>query len=272
MPRYLTWALTASYVPLGVDMPTGVEDLLTHPDMEHLMLIGAYRQNEVNSAHPLMRKLGAIRRAGAIVQEIVLAPLSCEDLGQLVADALHCELEVATPLAQVVHKKTSGNPFFAIQFLAALAEERLLIFDRGDRRWHWDIGRIQAMGYTDNVLNLMVGKLNRLPLETQTALQRLACLGNSSEFTKLSIVHGKSEDELQSDLWEAMRLEYVVRVEGLCKFGHDRVQEAAYSLIPKQLRAEAHLRIGRLLNAHTPLEKREEAIFEIANQLNRGRP
>jgi PAS domain S-box-containing protein len=258
----LQWLDTAS-----LDL---IEDLLTHPDVQHLMLIGAYRENEVNSDHPLMRKLEAIRRAGAIVREIILAPLGYEDLGQLITDALRCESERATPLAQVLHKKTSGNPFFAIQFLAALVEERLLAFDRGDRRWHWDIGRIQAKGYTDNVLDLMVGKLNRLPLETNRALQQLACLGNSSDVTTLSMVHGKSEDELHSDLWEAERLEYVVRVDGLYKFVHDRVQEAAYSVIPEQLRAETHLRIGRLLNAHTPLEKREEAIFEIVNQLNRG--
>src|ERR1700751_821094 len=247
-----------------------IEDLLTQPDVQYLLLIGAYRENEVDSAHPLMRKLEAVRGAGAVVLEIILAPLSCEELGQLIADALHCELEGATPLTQAVHKKTSGNPFFVIQFLAALAEERVLTFDRADGRWHWNLDRIQAKAYTDNVVDLLVGKLTRLPLETQKALQQLACLGNSSEFTTLSIVHGKSEDEVHSDLWEAMRLEYVVRVAGLCKFVHDRVQEAAYSLIPEQQRAEAHLRIGRLLNAHTPLKKREEAIFEAVNQLNRG--
>ena len=102
-----------------------LEDLLTQPDVQHLMLIGAYRDNEVNAAHPLMRKLEAIRKAGANVQEIVLAPLAREDLGQLIADALRCEPERAAPLAQLVHEKTAGNPFFAIQFLHALAEEGL---------------------------------------------------------------------------------------------------------------------------------------------------
>ena len=84
-----------------------LEELLTRPDVQHLMLIGAYRDNEVNCAHPLMRKLQAIRQAGAIVQEVVLTPLTCEDLGELIADSLHCELEHAAPLAQVVHKKTA---------------------------------------------------------------------------------------------------------------------------------------------------------------------
>ena len=116
----------------------------------------------------------------------------------------------------------------------------------------------------------MVGKLTRLPVETQAALQQLACLGNVAEIAMLSIVLGKSNEEVRSDLWDAVRLELVEHLEGSYKFIHDRVQEAAYSLIPERLRAEAHLRIGRLLAAHTPAEKREEAIFEIVNQLNRG--
>ena len=167
-----------------------LEDLLTRPDVQqHLLLIGAYRDNEVDRTHPLMRKLEAIRQAGAIVQDIVLAPLAREDLGQLIADSLHCEPERATPLAQLIHEKTTGNPFFAIQFISALAEEALLTFDHGEARWSWDLNRIHAKGYTDNVVDLMVGKLNRLPGETQKALQQLACLGNSAEFAMLRMVY-----------------------------------------------------------------------------------
>src|SRR5712691_10596904 len=247
-----------------------MEDLLTQPDVQHLLLIGAYRDNEVNPTHPLMRKLEAIRQAGAIVQDIVLAPLAREDLRQLVADSLHCEPERAKPLAQLIHDKTGGNPFFAIQFFSALAEQGLLRFDHDAARWRWELDRIHAKGYADNVVDLMVGKLNRLPVETQAALQQLACLGNVAEITMLSIVLGKSNEDVRSDLWAAVRLELVEHLEGSYKFAHDRVQEAAYSLLSERLRAEAHLCIGRLLVVHTPAERREEAIFEIVNQLNRG--
>ncbi|HZO40824.1 MAG TPA: AAA family ATPase, partial [Methylomirabilota bacterium] len=247
-----------------------IEDLLTQSDVRHLMLIGAYRDNEVNSSHPLMRKLEAIRTAGAPVQEIVLAPLTREDLAQLTRDALHCEPEGATALAQLIHDKTAGNPFFAIQFIAALVEEGLLTFDYGEGRWSWDLNRIRAKGYTDNVVDLMVGKLNRLPIDIQEALQQLACLGHSAPITTLALVHGTSEEQVHAHLWGAVRHEAIERLGSVYRFIHDRVQEAAYALIPGEERAAAHLRIGRLLAAHTPPEKREQAIFELVNQLNRG--
>ncbi|HEX9384585.1 MAG TPA: AAA family ATPase, partial [Gemmatimonadaceae bacterium] len=223
-----------------------LEDLLTRSDLQHLMLIGAYRDNEVDAMHPLVRKLEAVKNAGARIEEITLAPLASEHLAQLIADALRCEPERAAPLAQLVHEKSGGNPFFALQFMSALAEEGLLTFDHDAARWSWDLNRIHAKGYTDNVVDLMVGKLTRLPVETQAALQQLACLG-VAETSILSIVHGTPEEEIHSDLWEAVRLELIVRLEGVYRFVHDRVQEAAYSLIPADLRDATHLRIGRLL-------------------------
>jgi len=247
-----------------------LENLLTQPDVHHLMLIGAYRDNEIDSAHPLWRKLEAIRHAGPIVHDIVLAPLITGDLERLLADSLHCKLDRAIPLAQLLHEKTAGNPFFVIQFIYALVEEQLLTFDHNDARWLWDLNRIHAKGYTDNVVDLMVGKLNRLPIETQKALQDLACLGNSAEISTISTVHGISEEKLHSDLWEAVRLEIIARRGGAYRFMHDRIQEAAYLLIPEHSRAETHLRIGRLLWSHFSAEKTEAEVFEIVNQLNRG--
>jgi hypothetical protein len=247
-----------------------IEDLLTQADVRHLLLIGAYRDNEIDAAHPLRRKLDAIRNGGGKVADITLAPLAHEHVGQLIADAMRCQPRRAAPLTQLVHEKTAGNPFFVIQFIYALAEERLLAFDHGTARWTWDVERIRAKGYTDNVVDLMVGKLTRLPAETQRALQLLACLGNVAEIMMLSVVFGVAAAHAEAALWEAVRQELVERLDGSYRFIHDRVQEAAYSLIPRASRAADHLRIGRLLVAHTPPAKLEEAIFEIVNQLNRG--
>ncbi|CAE6867946.1 Serine/threonine-protein kinase PknD [Paraburkholderia aspalathi] len=247
-----------------------LEDLLTGSDLQHLMLIGAYRDNEVKPAHPLMRKLKSIKAAGGKVVEIALAPLAEERLRQLVADALRCEPARAAPLAQVVYEKSGGNPFFAIQFLSSLADAGMLSFRHDAVCWFWDIDRIHATGYTDNVVDLMVAKLTRLPRETQKALRQLACLGNVAETATLSIVLGVPERQTHAVLWPAVRQVLVERLEGAYRFVHDRVQEAVYSLIDDERRGKAHLQIGRLLANRTPPGKREAAIFEIVNQLNRA--
>jgi predicted ATPase/signal transduction histidine kinase len=247
-----------------------LEDLLVQQDLANLLVVGAYRDNEVDSTHPLMRKLSSIRQAGGTVREIHLKPLARDDLARLIADALHCDPQRAMSLAQLVHEKTAGNPFFAVQFIHVLVQEGLITFDHSDVRWRWDLDAIRLKGYTDNVADLMVAKLNRLPLGTQQALQQFACIGNSSDAATLSAVLEKSEPETEVELWEALHQELIVRSEGSYRFVHDRIQEAAYSLIANEVRAEAHLRIGRLLHAHVPAEKREETIFEIVSQLNRG--
>jgi PAS domain S-box-containing protein len=247
-----------------------LEHLVAHPEVRHLLLVGAYRDNEIDPSHPLLRTLDAICKAGALVQEIALTPLAHEHLGQLFADTLRCEPESVTPLAQLVHQKTGGNPFFAIQFISALAEERLLTFDHDSARWSWDLDRIQAKGYTDNVVDLMVEKVTRLPIQTQAALQYLACLGNIAGTTMLPIVLQSSQEQVDAALWPAVRLGLVERLAEAYKFAHDRMQEAAYSMLSDEMRAEFHLLIGRLLLAQTVPEQREELIFEIVNQLNRG--
>jgi PAS domain S-box-containing protein len=247
-----------------------LEDLLSPAGVPHLLVVGAYRDNEVTAAHPLMRTLDAIRNAGANVGEIRLAPLASGDVAQLIVDALRCDRERAVPLAQLVHAKTAGNPFFTIQFMSSLADERLLIFDHEAGRWSWDLDRIQAVGYTDNVVDLMVGKLTRLPAETRRALQQFACLGSSAPTAMLSIVLGVFEEQVHASLWPAVRQGLVERMPDSYRFVHDRVQESGYALIPEDERPEEHRRIGRLLAAHTPREAIAEHVFEIVSQFNRA--
>jgi len=247
-----------------------LEDLLTSADLRHLMVVGAYRDNEVDDLHPLMVKLRAIRNAGVTINEITLAPLTMPHVRLLLSEALQGGAECIEPLAQLVHDKTAGNPFFVIQFLRALVAGQLLTFEHGLGQWAWDPERIHAKGYTDNVVDLMVERLSRLPGETQWALQQLACLGNAAGVGTLASVLNLDESRVQSVLWEAIRQELVERQGESYAFVHDRIHEAAYSLLPEQSRAEAHLRIGRLLAARTAAQQRDEASFEIVGQLNRG--
>ena len=247
-----------------------LEHLVTHSEVRHLLLVGAYRDNEVGPSHPLIRTLEAIREADARVYEIVLAPLGLGDVGRLIADALHCEPERVRALAQLVNERTGGNPFFAIQFLIALADEGLIAFDPVANVWAWDIDRIHAKNYTDNVVELMVRKLQRLSVTTQDALKHLACLGNMAEIGRLSLIQCEAEEVMHERLWEAVHAGLVVRQGEVYQFLHDRIQQAAYSLFPEERLAAVHLRIGRKLLASMTANELTEQLFEVANQFYRG--
>ncbi len=247
-----------------------IDHLVTHSEVRHLLLVGAYRDNEVDSAHPLMRTLDAIRNAGARVEEIVLTPLGLDDIGRLVTDAVHCEPERARPLAQLVHEKTSGNPFFAIQFLSALNEEGLLAFDPVAPAWRWDIDLIRARSYTDNVADLLVEKMKRLSVSAQEAMKQLACLGNVADVATLTLVYEETEEAVHTALREAVYAGLVLRQARAYTFLHDRIQQAAYSLISEECRADVHLRIGRALLSSMTADELAEHLFDVANQLNRG--
>ena len=245
-----------------------LEYAVTRPDAGYLLVIGAYRDNEVNAAHPLMLVLETIRKAGTIVHELLLAPLSVDDLGQLIADSVHCERRGVAPLARLVHEKTAGNPFFAIQFLTNLAEQNLLAFDARRGAWAWDIERIRGQDITDNVVHLMVAKLKRLPAATQEALKQFACLGSAADAGTLEGVLGGQDSD--ADLFAAARAEFIERTDATYRFVHDRIREASYALIPEEQRAAIHLRIGRLLAAELPRDANSEPLFEATNQLNAG--
>jgi PAS domain S-box-containing protein len=249
-----------------------LERLVTHPEIRHVLLVGAYRDNEVSSSHPLRRTLDAIRRARGRMQEIALSPLGLDDVGRLVSDSVHCDPERAGPLAQLVHEKTGGNPFFAIQFLTALAEEALLAFDAVARSWQWDIHRIRTKSYTDNVVDFISGKLRRLSAPTQQALKLLACLGNVAEVATLALVQQETEEAMHVALQQAVRTGLIFQKENTYKFLHDRIQQAAYLLIPEGHVAKTHLHIGRALLASMTPDQLAEHLFDVANQLNRGAP
>ncbi|WP_437895326.1 AAA family ATPase [Sorangium sp. So ce124] len=245
-----------------------LQDLMTHAEARHLLVIGAYRDNEVPPSHPLTLALDRVRKEGARVADIVLGPLSSEHLTALVSDTLHCSRERAAPLSRLVEEKTASNPFFVIQFLTALHDERLIELDALAEAWRWDMRKIYAKGITDNVIDLMVEKLARLPERTQKALRQLACVGSTAEISILTRAFGRSEQDLYEDLSPAVRTGLILRLEGAYRFPHDRVQEAAYSRIPERLCAEAHLKIGRILLSLLSEETIAEQVFEVANHLN----
>ena len=243
---------------------------ISHPDTRYLLLIGAYRDNEVSPSHPLMLAIDDLRRNESHFQSITLSPLSIGDLKHLIADTFRCDEARVEPLTELVCEKTGCNPFFVIQLLSTLHQEGLLSFDIRQRAWTWDMVGIRAKNYTDNVAELMIDKLRRLPAATQPPLEAAACLGDMFELRTLAVVDERSPTEMKDRLGAAVQEGLLLCLNGIYKFLHDRVREAVYTLIPEEQRAALHLRIGRVLVASLSAEEVQAKVFDLASHFNHG--
>jgi predicted ATPase len=199
-----------------------IQLLMTEPDSQYLLLIGAYRDNEVSATHPLMLALDTIHQTSAKLTTIILRPLDIGNVSQLVADTLKSETSKVQPLAELVFKKTQGNPFFLTQLLKSLYQEKLLSFDfsplRGSKGgWRWDIKQIQDVDITDNVVELMVNQIQKLATKTQNLLKLAACIGDKFTLDVLAIVNEKSFSETAANLWEALQVGLVLPMNNFYK-------------------------------------------------------
>ncbi len=248
-----------------------LQHLLTHPETPPLLLIGAYRDNEVGLSHPLAQTLAELRKAKVRLTDVELEPLSREHIQQLVADSLPGAAESTVgPLSALAHEKTGGNPFFLTQFMLTLHHDGLLT-RTAESGWRWDAAGVRAQDYSDNVADFMVSRLRQLPVRTQHLLQLAACVGNIFPRQLLVILSGAEPGEVESGLEEAIR-EGMLVPSGpeQCRFLHDRIQQAAHELIPAQERKAVHLRIGRLLLASLSPEEIREKLFDVVGQLDAG--
>ena len=270
--------------------------LMGESDSQYLLIIGAYRDNEVNPTHPLIQTLEKIRESGANLNNITVQPLTINHVSQLIAETLHesAATRRIQSFSELLFSKTQGNPFFLTQLLKTLASENLLNYEASSDRWQWDIEAIQAIGITDlNIVELIARNIEKLPEATQKALKLAACIGNTFNLDILAIVNEESELVTGAQLWPALQAGLILPLSEAYKiplvfvesesesvqlqdvkvdykFLHDRVQQSAYSLIPETEKKSTHFKIGQLLLQNTTPEERKNNIFALVNQLNFG--
>lgn len=275
-----------------------IELFMSNIDSQYLLIIGAYRDNEVSSTHFLMQTLDKIQSFGINISKIIVQALNLKNVKELIADTLGCSIAESKSLAELVFNKTNGNPFFLTQLLQALYTQKFLLFNFSTRRWQWSIAEIQKVEITDNVVDLMVSKIDRLDRNVQEALKLAACIGNQFDLDVLSVVSKKSLVDTAIELlpaiqegliiplseaykipilWREQRSDRSEKSSAIIpdfpssisyKFLHDRVQQAAYSLIPNEQKQEVHFKVGQLILENTTQDKLEENIFNIVNHLN----
>lgn len=274
------------------DLPTLqlLELIITDTEIFNLLIVGAYRDNEVEPTHPLLATLEEIKNKKVTVNTITLSPLNLTHCKQIISETLLISDEESAPLAKLCFEKTQGNPFFLNQFLSTLYQEKFISFDLSNKKWNWNIKEIQSKQITDNVVDLMANRIRKLPDITQNVLRLSACIGNQFDLRTLATVNEKSLSRTAVELWDALKEGFIIPLTETYKlighnsdnveidsiipqyrFLHDRVQQAAYSLIAEEERKKVHLGVGRLLLIKMSDELQEENLFDIVNHLNLGK-
>ena len=278
----LQWADSASLNLLKL--------LMDNSETGYLLVLGAYRDNEVFTAHPLTLTLDEIKRQGANLHTLTLFPLREKDITRLVAETLQCPTEIAVPLSELIYQNTQGNPFFTLQFLKGLHQDGCIRFEIESGYWQYDLAQTQQLTLIDQVVEFIVERLRKLPETTQAVLQFAACIGNQFDLAMLAVVCENAQDKVAAELWIALQAGMVIpesetykffqgeqsdakhldRISVSYRFMHDRVQQAAYSLIPNNQKAVTHFKVGKLLLEKIPLHYQESRVFEVVSQLNVG--
>ena len=277
----LQWADAASLKLLNLLMP----------EQGHLLVIGAYRDREVSPAHPLMLTVEEMQKNGVAVQTIALAPLTFEDINQLVADTLKCDLDRSRPLTTSIYQKTKGNPFFTTQLLKSIERDGLISFAYEVGQWQYDLAQMRSLNLTDDVVDFMTWQLQKLSTATQAVLQLAAGIGIEFDLDTLAVISNQSATAIAAALWEALEEGFILPTDdsykfftqgdrqssallphslpnATYKFSHDRLQQAAYSLLSEEQKQWTHWQIGQYLLHQLPDAERENKIFALVNHLN----
>ena len=284
-----------------------LKTLMISSDETSLLVIAAYRDNEVDEMHPFIKIVSEIEKNEGIVSRLILKPLDLENICEMVSDTLKQPLKTVEGLSSVVHKKTEGNPFFVCEILHALNRQEIIAFNHNELKWEWSLERVKNAGVSDNVVELMISRLRELPIETQNVVRLASCMGNIFDLSLLSIIAQASEAKTAKNLWSALEEGLLIPLgdgykfvhdtvqvatyseagEGVkanaktensgvklekakYQFLHDRVQQAAYGLIEESKRKEVHLLIGRLLVSRLSEKEIEEKLFDVVGHLNKG--
>ncbi|MEG4970352.1 AAA family ATPase [Microcoleus sp. B6-A1] len=263
-----------------------IQLIMTDFTTQYLFVIGAYRDNEVSATHPTMLTLSEMEKQGVVINHLSLSPLNLNQVNEFIADTLKTECVPTQRLAELVWQKTQGNPFFIKEFFKSLYTEQLLTFDVNAGAWHWDLEQIITRNITDNVVEFMAEQIQTLSESAQKVLRLAACIGNQFDLPSLSIINETSQKETADELWNAIQAGFILPLGDdykflkthrdandlkiNYKFAHDRIQQAAYSLIPPDDKQAVHWKVGQLLLQNTPPQVLQQKIFDIVNQLNFG--